>query len=226
MPCFRYDIESARWVDAYLTDGLVGYWSGESVHVNDVTALDASDQENDGTCNGGVTTEADGRVGHAFDMDGTDDYITTTLSDFTGGITIAGWVYPRSYGTPDRKHTHLVRLNHMFCIIRSGSHEVWGRVQTDGSITDCYGGSVPLDAWTHMAVTWDGSTVAVHADGTQVASRSPSGSRTVQSGSFAIGTDGQTPDGGIDGRVDDVRIYTRALSERELQALYRQGVSV
>ena len=71
--------------------------------------------------------------------------------------------------------------------------------------------------WTHLASTYDGSNLRLYVNGTQVSSIPLSGPVTVSGGALRIG--GNTVWGEwFSGRIDEVRIYDRALSGLELGA--------
>jgi Concanavalin A-like lectin/glucanases superfamily/Bacterial Ig-like domain/IPT/TIG domain len=70
---------------------------------------------------------------------------------------------------------------------------------------------LPLDDWTHLALTFDGSWLRLYLDGIEVASRTVSGSLGATNEPMDIGK-------GVAGRMDEVRIYRRALSPPEIAA--------
>ncbi len=86
--------------------------------------------------------------------------------------------------------------------------------------------TIPLDQWSNVVVTYNGSTVIVYLNGVLIASQARTmvsqGSSTpqVEIGSASL-MDG-TPDY-FTGNVDDVRIYTRALSPTEVSELAHTG---
>jgi hypothetical protein len=75
---------------------------------------------------------------------------------------------------------------------------------------------VKLNAWQHLAMTYDGKDLRVYADGTRVAGKPLNKKRTAGYGPFAIG---KRPDGYsyFRGLVDEVRLYGRALSAAEIE---------
>src|SRR5581483_4700676 len=70
--------------------------------------------------------------------------------------------------------------------------------------------ALPLNTWSHLVATFDGTTEQLYVNGVQVASQ-------VQPG--AIGTSAQpiTIGGAWQGLIDEVRVYNRALSAAEIQ---------
>jgi uncharacterized protein len=83
--------------------------------------------------------------------------------------------------------------------------------------------TTPLETWTHLAMTWSAGTVVLYVDGT---SRGQSAFSTAyDAGPVFIGAD---RDGGVvqahvEGALDDVRIYRRALAANEVAALAAAG---
>jgi len=76
--------------------------------------------------------------------------------------------------------------------------------------------ALPLNAWSHLAATYDGAVARLFVNGTEVASRPQTGSMTVSADPLTIG--GNTYSGqNWSGLIDEVRIYNRALSSTEIQ---------
>ena len=82
---------------------------------------------------------------------------------------------------------------------------------------EVYGTAVlPVNAWTHLAATYDGTTMRLYVNGVQVASRPQTGNIATSTNPLQIGGDsiyGQY----WSGRIDEVRVYNRALSAAEIQ---------
>ena len=77
--------------------------------------------------------------------------------------------------------------------------------------------AIPMDTWTHVATTYDGATLRVYINGTQMASRAMSGGIQVNADALRIGGSSY-PNSFFQGTIDEVRIYSRALSQSEIQA--------
>jgi hypothetical protein len=77
--------------------------------------------------------------------------------------------------------------------------------------------SVPLNAWTHLAATYDGSALRLYVNGTQVSTLAVSGSIVATGGAVKIGGNSIWGEY-FKGMIDDVRIYNRALSATEVQS--------
>ncbi len=76
-------------------------------------------------------------------------------------------------------------------------------------------GSLLTKTWTHLAVTYDGVTLRFCVNGVLVASRAISGAIATSNAPLRIG--GNTIFGEFfQGRIDDIRIYNKALSPDEI----------
>lgn len=81
--------------------------------------------------------------------------------------------------------------------------------------------NLPFDGtWAHIVVTWDGSTAKIYIDGTEEASDSNSSMGSVSnSGTFYLGHRDASDDH-YQGKLDDVRVYDKALSNTEVSDIY------
>ena len=76
--------------------------------------------------------------------------------------------------------------------------------------------SLALNTWTHLATTYDGATVRLFVNGTQVSSVAKTGVIATSANPLEIGGDsiyGQY----FAGRIDEVRVYNTALTATEIQ---------
>ena len=72
--------------------------------------------------------------------------------------------------------------------------------------------------WTHLATTYDGTTLRVYVNGVQVGSLAATGTIASSTGQVTIGGNSVWGEY-FAGAVDDVRIYNRALSAAEITSL-------
>ena len=77
-------------------------------------------------------------------------------------------------------------------------------------------GAVPTNAWTHLAATYDGSTLRFYVNGVQVGSKTGVSAIAASTGSLRIGGNGVWGEY-FRGLIDDVRIYNRPLTASEIQ---------
>lgn len=199
------------------------------------TVPDMSGNGNNGI-NYGATPIEDrfGNTNSAYFFDGDDDYIEVMDSpdlDMTEDFTISFWLNPVEWkiGYINKHLQH--DLNH------SWMFKFWSDGTPFMEVYDHYGPSNPmvvfpdtvqLNVWTHLAVTYDKSTFSsvayinyyqqsVGADTLDILDTD----KSLNFGSYAP----YTPDvcEHFHGLIDDIRIYNRALTEAEIQALYHEG---
>jgi len=203
---------------------MVAWWRAEG---------DASDAvgTNLGSLNG-VTIET-GKVGRAFTTDGTSQYVEVAgASDLQlkTAISIEGWVYaagaPNSYagiaGTWDDNSG--ANRTYLFWVLNGGLEFI---VSPDGSSLQRASDPtpLPLDAWVHVAATYDGTTIHLYRDGAEVASAAMSGSIALNDKAFLIG---RTEGGSVGpnfwkGGIDELTVYSRALGPAEIAAIHTAG---
>ena len=132
-------------------------------------------------------------------------------------MTLEAWVYPTVVMTDFRA---LIVKNYTYYLYASGGGDCGtgtplGGIAVGGDQV-CPAVALPVNTWTHLAVTYDGSTLVFYSNGVQVASTAVSGPIPPSTQSLQIGASqfGEY----FQGRIDEVRIYDRALSAPEIQA--------
>jgi hypothetical protein len=199
--------------------GLVaGYAFEES---SGASVLDVSGRANVGTLSGPTRTTA-GRFRNALSFDGVNDRVDVPDSqslDVTAGVTVEGWVFPTALGTVWRTVAGKERSGGIVYVLyanrstRVPSAQVYagGKVRTANGTAQ-----LPLNTWTHLAMTYDG-TLRLYVNGSLAASAAGGGAIGTSSGPFRIGGNAIWNEW-LAGRIDEVRVYDRALSEAEIRA--------
>jgi glucose/arabinose dehydrogenase len=207
--------------------GLVGAWGFDET--TGTTTTDASGKGNTGTISGAVRTTA-GKFGSALTFDGVNDWVTVadaaTLR-LTTGATIEGWMRPAANGSA-RWRTLAIKergagLSYALygygdAGLPSGhaftSVERWARAPS----------APALNTWTHLAMTYDGTTIRLYVNGTQAATQAQTGSLAASTGPLRFGGNAVWPEW-FQGQLDEIRVYNRALTAAELQADMTRPVS-
>src|SRR5262249_36486869 len=79
------------------------------------------------------------------------------------------------------------------------------------------GNGIPVNQWTHLAGTFDGTTMKLYVNGQLASSRSTAAAIDVTTGVLRIGGDSVWSGEYFTGVIDEVRIYNRALAQSEVQ---------
>ena len=210
-----------------ITTGLVGHWKFDET--SGTSASDSSGNNNTGTLTNSPTWTT-GKIGGALSLDGMDDYTDIGTMDVSGsGITIAAWVkadaFPSTIDTRFiSKANSTSEQGHYWMLgqTNNGGDKLRFRLKAGGSTQTLIAssGDLPLNTWFHTIATYDGSTMRLYKDGIEVGSVAKSG--TIDMDTTIPANIGRNPDGSnhMDGAMDDVRIYNRALSTSDIQALY------
>jgi hypothetical protein len=98
-----------------------------------------------------------------------------------------------------------------------GTRPVFMVGTTGGVLAATMGSTLPTTQWSHLAVTFDGTTVRFYVNGTLVGSQGLGASITARANPLRIGADANTSQF-YKGLLDDVRIYTRTQSVADIQA--------
>ena len=211
--------------------GLVDWWQGEG-NAHDIQ----------GTNNGNFTNPqyGPGEVGQAFSFDGSGNNVRIPASPVMDvgsgpGMTIEAWIYSTD-SSSSRPIVEWVpqtvgAFGAHFYVHQTGAGVLYANLyDTAGTshIIQTAPGLVQLNVFQHVAVTYDkASGVASLFVNGALAAQSVLGNFTPQtSPDLSIGYRPNTvPFGPIPfiGRIDEVSLYSRALSSNEVQAIYLAG---
>jgi hypothetical protein len=182
---------------------------------------DGSGQGNHGTISGATRTTA-GRYGAALSFDGINDWVTVADAaslDLTNQLTVEAWVFPtalNSWETVVLKEAPGELVYALYGDNDARRPGAWVRV--GGVSTSAVGpAALPLNAWTHLAMTYDGAQVRLFVNGALVRSVARTGSMSNSTGPLRIGGNAVWTEF-FNGTIDEVRIYNRALTASEIQA--------
>ena len=192
-----------------------------------LTVADLSGHGNTGTISGATRTTA-GKFGNALVFNGTNAVVTVPNAaslQLTTGMTLEAWVYPTA--TPTSWRAIIDKNVDGYYLMASSdpnSRPAVGGTWTTGSQNTIAPAGLAVNTWTHLASTYDGVTTRLYVNGVQVASRAQTTPLATTPGTLQIGGDSY-PNEYFAGRIDEVRIYNRALSVSEIQAEMNVAVS-
>src|SRR5258708_3874484 len=184
------------------------------------TVADVSGNNNNGTIGAATWTTA-GKFGSALVFNGTSAQVTVpnaTSLQLTTGMTLEAWVFPT--GSLASWRAVLDKNVDGYYLMASSdpnNRPVVGGTWTGGNQNAAAPTALALNAWTHLAATFDGATVRLYVNGAQVASQAQTAPLATTTGTLQIGGDSY-PNEFFAGRIDQVRIYNRALTQAEIQA--------
>ena len=145
----------------------------------------------------GATWTSQGKFGGALSFDGVNDWVTVADAnalDLTTGMTLEAWVYPTASGSGSWRNVIIKERpgGEVYNLYANTDTNVPAayvvRAAQPGIPLDARGtAAVPLNTWTHLAVTYDGTTLRLFVNGTQVGSRAVSGALLTSSGVLRIG---------------------------------------
>ncbi|NCO33483.1 MAG: hypothetical protein AUJ92_11285 [Armatimonadetes bacterium CG2_30_59_28] len=194
---------------------LVGHWTFDAL--KGVWAVDTSGHRNHGLLTAPMK-QVEGKVGKALEFTGAGfvDIADADSLDLTEGMTLALWVCPKrkdsmrliDKGPAGGADGYLLDThpeNNLRVITRIATHQVKE--------------TLPVNEWSHVAVTMGAGTLRVYMNGKLVSEANvPAKPLTVTGLPLRLGADS---DGGsrFAGLMDDVRVYRKCLSAEEIASL-------
>jgi hypothetical protein len=201
--------------------GLVSWWPAEGNAIDIVGG-------NNGTLINGAGF-APGEVGQAFAFNGVNQFVQVSNAPSlnpTNELTLEQWVNVSAYSASDA-----VILSGKDCLSCQAGYSLgmtnvvggwFFRAQlglTSGYLELAGATPVQLNTWHHVAMTFDGSALKLYVNGILDGSAVATGPLLPDAGAFVIG--GQSSGSwDLNGRVDEVSLYGRALTAAEIQYIY------
>ena len=199
--------------------GLVSWWPADGF---------TTDLKGDhSTLLGGVSF-ADGKVGKAFDFSGSQDNIYANVSGISElqQLTMEGWVQHRSLTTKVDRYITIAENQTTKAVLRhdgiAGPNQLHFYMDIDGNFSHVRVNYVlQVGVWHHVAGTYDGSIMRMYLDGVELGALAVSG--TVANSSYVLfgGSTIET----MDGLIDEMSIYNRALTSAEILAIYNADIA-
>lgn len=222
-----------RYVMEVFADTPISYWKLDET--SGTPAIDAVGG-NHGTYTGGHTLNqsgipSTGRPSTLFD--GTSGYValgTPASLNLTAAWTLEAWVYltstPNGAGIISEEYPDSgAVLYELGFGIQAGGALLSGGYYTGSAWYTVVGSALSLNAWHHVACTWNGTTLRLYADGSQVATSTPAAGPVASMNGLYIGRSHRNVDTRfLPGRIDEAAIYSAALSAARITAHYDAGI--
>jgi len=220
-------------------EGLVGYWKFDEGQGN--ICKDSSGHGNHGKIFGNPTWEKGNyaldafgtpimgkdAAGGALKFDGVDDYVNCGRGaslDIAGPLTLEVWIHPLAKPSAEPgiagKHLDIYALTYYrptnsFWYISSGGNKC--------------GASINVGEWSHLAGVFDGEMMRLYLNGKAVGLRKSNFKSVNRGKDFLIGCLAFDPDTKdlsdpeiphFNGLIDELKVYNRALTEKEIVLQY------
>jgi Concanavalin A-like lectin/glucanases superfamily/Domain of unknown function (DUF1929)/Bacterial Ig domain/Kelch motif len=212
------------------TPGLVAAYGFNET--SGTTVSDVSGNNNNGTLGSGVTRTTQGKFGGALVFNGSSMATIPDAAslDLTTGMTLEAWVFPtvnaNNWSTAIMKEQPGDLVYTLYAGSPGNQPAVVFNTSTSSSSQQGFVGpsALPLNTWSHLAATYSGSTLSLYVNGALVASQAFTGSIITSTSALRIGGNGVWNEY-FTGRIDEVRIYNRALTLAEIQTDINTPVS-
>ena len=184
------------------------------------TVTDLSGHGNIGAISNATWTAA-GKYGSGLMFNGNNSLITIADAaslHLTTGFTLEAWVNPTTVSSAWRDVIYKANDNYYLeATTTVGGVPAIGQL-VGSTHAETYGlTTLPLNTWTHLAATYDGSVQRLYVNGSEVANHAQAGSIVTSANPLQIGGDslfGQY----FSGIIDEIRIYNVALKPSDIQA--------
>lgn len=201
-----------------IVPGLVASYSFNEA--SGTTIVDASGRGNNGTISG-ATRNAAGKSGAGIDFDGINDFITVNDApslDLTTGMTLEAWVRP-TVSTAWRTVILKERPGQLTYALYSSTdtNRPSGHVFIGGDREVRGSSQLPVNTWTHLATTYNGSAIVIYVNGVVAGTAARTGLISTSNNPLRIGGNAVWNEY-YQGRIDEVRVYNRSLTQAEIQA--------
>lgn len=201
-----------------ITTGLVAHYK------MDGDAQDASGYNNHGIAPNGISYETNrfGNINMAASFDGINDYVSVNSSNSlespTSEITISNWI---CLDNATLGAYYLAKTNNSAFHYRCGAPN--GGMYFGRSGIDIIISTFPLASmnWYMLSYTYNGQSVKFYINGQLINTSITSGEISPNNTPLEIGRDAHGPVEWFKGKLDDIRIYNRALSDSEVQYIYQ-----
>jgi hypothetical protein len=213
---------------SHLPLGMIGWWAGDG------NTLDLTTNHNDGVPQN--VNYMEGTVGQAFAFNGNGSIFVNSTFPFhgTSDATLAFWLLYHSPGGPETAifwtRPDLTDADRFNIFVGNEANYFMGneanQLMVDyrspgGDLHLHFGPVVPLDAWVHVAVTRTGNVYSVYTNGLFAVAMTDSSPDLPTAAGWMMSGWGNP--NWLVGGLDEVMLYSRALTDAEIKAIYNTG---
>ena len=212
---------TAQNIPSYIpTDSLVGYWGFDG------DANDYSGNGNNGTVNGATLTEdRDGNANSAYSFDGVSDVISFYPNDSSIISQSSDFTWSLWFSSPTNDFNGpFLNVGSWFCKLGHDSPGLFfkdelGNQTNTWYVQQHFNYFPEVNTWHNLVIMKSGNNVTLLIDNVTIGSMQTWGfsnfnnSNLVQFGYYCCNVF-------FNGKLDDIGIWNRALSEEEIQAIY------
>ena len=199
------------------TNGLVTHYTMDNISGN--TLIDEQGNNN-AIISGALPVAGRSGAGNALEFLTVNDKLELSVAGLSDEITFTAWVkaydntnYAHLFSAPDQSYL-AIKITTTY---DPTSRELFLSSSGQGLVFYTTGGEdFPIDTWTHLVVTSDGTNTKLYIDG--LLKESVAYAVNITGNSFVIGAGANGEFGHL--VLDDVRIYNRGLSSAEVVDVY------
>ncbi|MFC5815146.1 LamG-like jellyroll fold domain-containing protein [Nonomuraea harbinensis] len=182
---------------------------------------DSSGHNNTGTAT--ATSWQNGKYGKALSFNGTSSWVTVehaTSLRLTTGMTLSAWVNPTTvanWRSVVGKELQTGGASYLLYASDGTAPTIWAQTDPDSETIANGRSALPVNAWSHLAATYDGTRLRLFVNGQQANETEVSGDLFDDGSPLRIGGNAIWGEY-FSGLIDEVRIYQRAQTAAEIQA--------
>ena len=205
---------------------VVGYWKMDN------NWTDSTGNHNDGAAVSAPTFSTNAKVGSASgNFNGTSDYVSVPDSaslDFTNEFTVMTWIYISSSST----NFWLFSKNPpgfgsgYGIAFENGSGKIWPHLGIGGSLRNPKSnGGTAFGQWNQIVITYNGSQIVIYLNGRLDSTIAQTGAFDINNGPLYIGNAPGSPTEFLNGKIDDLALWDKALTDAEVKLIYSRQQS-
>lgn len=197
------------------TNGLIGYWSFNG------NANDNTGNGNNGTINGAtLTTDRFGNTNNAYSFDGINDDFSATFPPINLSYTLSFWYITSSpsFGM------NLFETSSSYCALANNQKLDFVQNTSTGNKFLTTQGTYSVGSWANVSVCFDGTAnkQKIYFNGMLDTSQNTTGILTAISSLIMAKRPNNT--GYFNGKLDDIRLYDRALDSLEILNVSNENI--